>query len=85
MSIDWSDPRERLDTDDLEEMAVIASGQADDLHYEDDFCRVWLSRTGVADGEPFENTVTVEARDSRGRWVTEVIYDGDNPTETQEV
>lgn len=41
-------------------MPTLAVGQADDLKVWEDHLRVWLSRCGVADGEPYENKVTVE-------------------------
>jgi len=54
---------------------VLSSGQADDLHFEQGDTRLWLSRTGVADGEPFENTVSIE-RQIDGRWTVIAKYDG---------
>lgn len=59
----------------LSQEPVLSQGQADDLHHEVDGLRVWLSRTGIADGEPFENTVTVEEKVD-GSWVTVAKYDG---------
>lgn len=44
----------------LEKMPTLCVGQADDLKYEEDGVRVWLSRCGVEDGEPYDNKVTVE-------------------------
>lgn len=44
----------------LQRMKTLCVGQADDLKYEGDGVRVWLSRCGVKDGEPYENKVTVE-------------------------
>ena len=46
--------------------------------------RVWTSRCGLADGEPFEHTVYVEARAEnadrdRGWWQDLGHYDGDDP------
>lgn len=46
----------------LEAMPTITVGQADDLKLETGNIRIWLSRCGVADGEPYENKVTVESR-----------------------
>lgn len=54
---------------------VLSSGQADNLHHVGDGERLWLSRTGVSDGEPFENTITIE-REVDGRWVSIAKYDG---------
>lgn len=70
----------RLGTRDLSEMPTITQGWTCDLKIDDPDLgvRVWLARTGLADGEPFENKVTVEIlRD--GRWIEGAIYDGDNP------
>jgi hypothetical protein len=40
--------------------------------------RVWLSRLGLADGEPFEHTVYVEQLDEdAGRWNEVGYFDGD--------
>ena len=75
---------DRYTTDELEDMPVLSQGQADDLHVEEDGLRVWLSRTGVADGEPFDNTVTHEELIG-GRWVITEIYNGDDTTESVEV
>lgn len=49
-----------LTLSELESMPTLSVGQADDLKYETDDTRVWLSRCGIADGEPFNNKVTVE-------------------------
>ena len=38
----------------------------------------------LADGEPFDNTVTHEELID-GRWVTTAIYNGDDPSESVEV
>lgn len=85
-------PRSRPRTEDLEALPVLSQGQADDCHYEgeDDHgplagvrFRIWLSRTGRADGEPFNNTVTVEEFSPvSGQWATRLLYDGDRPTIT---
>jgi hypothetical protein len=61
----------------LDDLPRLAQGQADDLKVDTGTgTRVWLSRCGVADGEPFENTVTVEQYDGQ-RWVTAERYCGD--------
>lgn len=75
---------DRYTTDELEDLPVLSQGQADDLHIEEDGLRVWLSRTGRADGEPFDNTVTHEELID-GRWVITEIYNGDDPTDSVEV
>lgn len=70
-------------TEELEAMPVIEHGHADDLHVVDGRVQVWLSRTGRADGEPYDNTVTIEVLDDKGRWVNAVIYNGDNTDELE--
>jgi hypothetical protein len=62
---------------------VLHSGQADDCHFDDGERRIWLSRTGIADGEPFENTVTVEVNRG-GSWVSVAKYDGGELEESDE-
>lgn len=58
----------------LEEQPVLSTGQTDDLRIEIEsegyILRVWLARTGVDDGEPFDNKVTLEVRANEGnsRW-----------------
>lgn len=67
--------QEGWDAETLAGEDVLSQGQADDLHHEADGERLWLSRTGVADGEPFENTVTIERRVDAS-WITIAKYDG---------
>ena len=52
----------------LKAMDTISSSQADDLKFDDGKNRVWLARTGKADGEPYDNKVTVEQLKG-GKWV----------------
>jgi len=57
----------------LRALPTLATGQADDLKVETRFRRIWLSRCTVADGEPYNNKVSVvEYR--QGRWVTVEYY-----------
>lgn len=75
----------------LEMLPVLSEGQASDLHVDvrtseiSDICgynsnidglRVHLSRCGIKDGEPFNNTVYVE-RLYNNRWGEEGYFDGD--------
>ena len=53
---------------DLEALPTLCEGQADSLKLEDDRFRVWLSRCTTADGEPWDNKVTVECLIA-GTWV----------------
>ena len=50
----------RFTKQELERMPTLCVGQADDLKFEGDGVRVWLSRCDEADGEPYDNKVTVE-------------------------
>jgi hypothetical protein len=45
----------------LRRRKVLAVGQADDLRFDNGNTRLWLSRCGTDDGEPYANKVTVEA------------------------
>ena len=50
-------------------MPTLCVGQAADLKVDHGNIRIWLSRCGVADGEPYENKVTVEEYDNnKGKW-----------------
>jgi hypothetical protein len=69
-------------TEELEALPVLSVGQADDLHIDTGAVRVWLSRCGVEDGEPFDNKVTVETLSRDGRWVEYRVYSGDMGAET---
>jgi len=68
----------RPDTEELEEMPTITEAQADDLKIDTGTERYWLSRGDTLDGEPFENTVTIEELRA-GRWEEVERYDGDDP------
>ena len=64
------------DANELEALPTLSQGQTCDLKIETERRRVWLSRGGVEDGEPYARTVTVE-RLIGGRWITTGRYDGD--------
>ncbi len=51
-----------------ENRPTLSTGQADDLKYDNGTTRVWLSRCGVEDGEPYPNKLTVETL-SNGKWI----------------
>lgn len=57
----------------LEALPTLSVSQSDDLKVDTGTRRVWLARTGVADGEPYENRVTVEEYDG-DRWNTTEEY-----------
>jgi hypothetical protein len=44
----------------LESLPTLCVGQVDDLKIETSHIRVWLSRCTVADGEPYDNKVSIE-------------------------
>lgn len=50
----------------LKSLPTLCTSQADDLKIERPCRRVWLSRCGVEDGEPYGNKVTVEVRPLNG-------------------
>jgi hypothetical protein len=75
-------------TRDLENSPTLCEGQAEDLKAELTLrngtpARVWLSRCGVEDGEPWENTVSLETY-QEGRWATVLRWNGDDPAEYEE-
>ncbi len=58
----------------IEAMPTLNQGWTDDLKVEEPGHRVWLSRMGVEDGQPYNNQVTVEALKD-GSWVTVEEYE----------
>ena len=60
----------------LENLPTICEGQTDDLKVESDRVRIWLSRCGVEDGEPFNNAVTVECLID-GQWADIARYEAE--------
>jgi len=59
----------------LKGLPTLCVGQSDSLKIEKATERVWLARTGVADGEPYENRISHE-RLIDGRWETVESYPG---------
>lgn len=59
----------------LRRRRTLSTGQCDDLKIDTGKTRVWLSRCGVADGEPYEDKVSVEKLRG-GRWVVVEEYPG---------
>jgi hypothetical protein len=59
----------------LERLPTLAVSQADDLKIDlPGRFRVWLSRRGIEDGEPYPNKVTIEQwRDDR--WIVARTYE----------
>ena len=60
--------------EEIEALPTSHSGQFDNLKIETDDKRVWLSRCGIADGMPYDNTITVE-RLINGCWVETDMYE----------
>jgi hypothetical protein len=60
-------------------MPTLLQAHTCDLKIDDGAYRVFLSRLDAGDGEPFDNTVYVEMKDERGRWVDIGCYAGDEP------
>jgi hypothetical protein len=58
---------------------VISSGWNADLRVDTGDVRVWTARTGLEDGEPFEQTVYVEVLDEATGWLDCGHYDGTDP------
>lgn len=65
----------RYSARELQRRRTKSVSQCDDLKIDTGSTRVWLSRCGVEDGEPYDNKVTVEKLRS-GRWVTVDEYEG---------
>jgi len=65
----------RYTAQNLRTLPTLAVGQSCDLKIETATERVWLSRCGIADGEPYPDRVSVEMRD-RGQWVIAETYRG---------
>jgi len=57
----------------LESLPTLSAAQTCNLKVDTDEYRVWLSRCTVADGEPFNNKVTVQRLED-GQWVNHCIY-----------
>lgn len=58
----------------LDALPTLESGWTCDLKYNNGRVKLWLSRLGTADGEPFEHTAYVDVL-TDGRWVTVGHYD----------
>jgi hypothetical protein len=63
----------------LEVLPTLTQSYTCDLKIDDSDYRVFLSRLDAGDGEPFDNTVYVEALGCLGNWVDLGYYDGDYP------
>lgn len=59
----------------LEFMPTIEQGHTDNLKIKTENIRVWLSRMNIEDGQPYNNQVTIERRNSDSQWVTYKQYE----------
>ena len=70
---------ERWTWAELEDEPTLSQGQTDDLKLETQidgtYVRVWLARTGVEDGEPYDNRISVETLQD-GSWRVVHEYPG---------
>lgn len=48
------------DADFLRSLPTLSKGQSDDLKIDTGITRVWLARTGIIDGEEYNDRVSVE-------------------------
>lgn len=61
----------------LESIPTVSQSWNADLKVQEDGLRVWLTRTSVEDGEPYNDKVSIERWDNHyGRWVTVEEYQG---------
>jgi hypothetical protein len=67
--------KERYSAKELGRRKTRCVGQADDLKVESGDTRVWLSRCTKADGEPYNNKVSIEKL-INGRWEIVEEYPG---------
>lgn len=63
----------RYSLKELQAMPTIEQGHFDNLKVQTDTTKVWLSRCTVADGEPYNNKVTIEKL-VRGAWTDVETY-----------
>ena len=68
-------------TKQLEVMPTLLVSHTCDMKFDDGEVRLFLSRCDMRDGEPFDNTAYIEAKDESGRWIDQGYYDADSPPE----
>ena len=61
---------------DLNKMTTVSASQFDDLKIETGDTRIWLSRMGIEDGQPYNNQVTIE-KCIHGSWNTITQYEAE--------
>lgn len=59
----------------LKRRRTLAVGQTCNLKVDTGTTRIWLARTGVRDGEPYNNKVTIEKLVD-GHWIIVDVYPG---------
>jgi len=69
-------------TNDLQDLPTLSTGQVDNLKVQTEDTRVWLCRSGKADGMPYDNQISIE-RLVDGRWITTDTYPGGPYTNDQ--
>jgi hypothetical protein len=66
-------------TAELQALPTLSQGHTDDLKMETTARRVWLSRLTKADGQPYDNQITIEAKNEDGSWSIIRQYDPVHP------
>lgn len=59
----------------LKTLPTLSTGHTEDLKLDLFDVRIWLSRCTEADGEPYNDTVTIE-RLIKGKWICVATYQG---------
>jgi hypothetical protein len=68
----------------LSALPTIGSGHSANLKIDEGTRRVWLERTGIADGESYDNKVTIQQLTGDGQWETVEEYPGGDIVEQDE-
>ena len=71
-------PRTFPDYDHLNSLPTISEGYTCDLKIDTGDFRLFLARTDMNDGEPYNHTAYVETLEN-GKWIDLGYYDADNP------
>lgn len=76
------DAEQRYTAAEIVDLPTLSVGQVDNLKIDTGTKRVWLCRSGIEDGMPHDNLITVEHLID-GKWTTVAEYPG-GPTENEE-
>lgn len=69
-------PGKSLSIDDINAADVISSAQFDDLLYDKDGLRIWVSRMSIEDGMPYNDQVTIEEySETKRKWIITNRYE----------